>query len=215
MEDLALRPLGSPVAGGTIGGKDLPAIRQHRRITLRLVQRPHGGEDPQGLRVEGVTAPLHDAVVVNGGVRQGRGPLGETLPGVEIIAGEAAAPLGGAGVVVEVGVAAAYGAPVEQVLILRVLFGEHPVQRFRLARPGAESPGYTVGQPVRMARPAATPGVFRHLALEIPRDEVADRRAEDIIVWDAEGGEEGELADQDGVLEAPRGRGLGGVDVEL
>ena len=66
-----------------------------------------------------------------------------------------------------------------------------------------------------MARPAAAPGVFRHLALEIPRDEVADRGAEDVIVRNTEGGEEGELADQDGVLEAARGRGLGGVDVEL
>ena len=89
-------------------------------------------------------------------------PIGETLPGVEIIAGEAAAPLGATGVVVEVGVAAAYGTPVEQALIIRVLLGEHPVQRFRLARPGAENPGYAIGQPVRMARPAAAPGVFRH-----------------------------------------------------
>ena len=215
VEDLALRPLGSPVAGGAIGRKDRLTSRQRRRITLRLVQRPHGGEDPQGLRVEGVTAPVRDTVVVDRGVRQRRVSLGETLPGVEIIAGEAAASLGGAGVGVEVGVAAAHGAPVEDALIIRVLFGEHPVQRNRLARPGAEDPGYAIGQPVRMARPAAAPGVFRHLALEIPRDEIADRGAEDVIVRDAEGGEEGELAHQDGVLEAARGRGLGGVDVEL
>ena len=39
--------------------------------------------------------------------------------------------------------------------------------------------------------------------------------AEDVVVWDAEGGEEGELADQDGVLEAAGGRGLAGGDVEL
>ncbi len=45
-----------------------------------------------------------------------------------------------------------------------------------------------------MAGPAAAPGVFRHLALEIPRDEIADRGAEDVIVRDAEGGKEGELA---------------------
>ena len=66
-----------------------------------------------------------------------------------------------------------------------------------------------------MARPAATPGVFRYLAPEIPRDELADRRAEDVVVRDAKGGEEGELADQDGVLEATRVWRLGGVDVEL
>ena len=179
------------------------------------MQRPHGGKDPQGLRIEGVAAPLHDAVVVDRRVRRRRVPLGETLPGVEIIAGEAAAPLGGAGVGVEVGVAAAHGAPVEQALIVRVLLGEHAVQRFRLARPGAEDPGDAIGQPVRMAGPAAAPGVFRLLALEIPRDEVADRGAEDVVVGNAEGGEEGELADQDGVLEAARGRGLAGGDVEL
>src|SRR5712691_10009184 len=66
-----------------------------------------------------------------------------------------------------------------------------------------------------MARPATAPGVFRLLAFEIPRDEVADRRAEDIVVWDTEGGEEGELADQDGMLDAAGGRGLAGGDVEL
>ena len=66
-----------------------------------------------------------------------------------------------------------------------------------------------------MTGPAAAPGVFRLLALEIPRDEVANRGAEDVVVGDAEGGEEGELADQDGVLEAARERGVAGVDVEL
>ena len=164
VEDLALRPLGSPMAGGAIGGKDLPTSRQHRRITLRLVQRPHGGEDPQGLRVEGVTAPLHDAVVVDRlGSPAFAAPLCETLPrGRHRSAGKAAAPLSGAGVGVEVGVAAAHGAPVEDALIIRILFGEHPVQRDRLARPGAEDPGYAIGEPVRMAGPAAAPGVFRH-----------------------------------------------------
>ena len=66
-----------------------------------------------------------------------------------------------------------------------------------------------------MAGPAAAPGVLRLLAAEIPRDKLADRGAEDIIVWDAEGGEEGKLAHQDGVLEAARVRRLGGVDVKL
>ena len=53
------------------------------------------------------------------------------------------------------------------------------------------------------------------LALEIPRYEIADRGTEDVIVRDTEGGEEGELAHQDGVLEAARVRRLGGVDVKL
>ena len=154
-------------------------------------------------------------MVIDRGVRRCHGSLGETLSGVEIIAGETAAPLGGAGVVIEVGVAAAHGAPVEKLLSFRVLFREHPVQRDRLARPGAENPGYPIGQPVRMAGPAAAPGVFRLLAFEIPRDDVADWRAEDIIVRDAEGGEEGHLADQDGVLEAAGGRGGAGGDVKL
>ena len=171
------------------------------------MQRPHGGEDPQGLCIEGVTAPLHDAVVVDRGVRQGRAPLGETLPGVEIIAGEAAAPLGGAGVGVEVGVAAAHGAPVKEALIIRVLFGEHPVQRDRLARPGAEGPGYAIGEPVRMAGPAAAPGVFRHLALEIPRDEIADRGAEDVIVRDPRAVKKASLPTRTACSKLP---GLGG-----
>src|SRR5262249_35127106 len=163
---------------------------------------------------EGVTAPLHDALVVNGGVGDCCVPFDKTIPRVEIIAGEAASSLSGAGVVVEVGIAAADGAPVKQALIIRVLFRKHPVQRFGLARPGAEDPGYPIGQPVRMARPAAAPGVFRLLALEIPRDEGADRGAEDVVVRDAESGEESELADQDRMLEAARVRGLGGIDIE-
>ena len=82
--------------------KDRLTSRQRARITLRLTERPHGGEDPQRLGIEGLTASLHDAVVVDRGVRQGRVCLGETLPGVEIIAGETAAALGGSGVGVEV-----------------------------------------------------------------------------------------------------------------
>src|SRR5262245_38072560 len=64
-----------------------------------------------------------------------------------------------------------------------------------------------------MAGPAAAPGVLRLLAPELLRDEFPDRCAEDVVVGDPEGGEEGELADQDGVLEAAGGRGLAGGDV--
>jgi hypothetical protein len=207
VEDLALRPLGTPVAGSAIGRKDRGTGRQI--AGLRLIQRPNGGKDPQGLRVERVAAPLRDTVVVDGRVRRGHGPLRKTLPRVEIIAGEATAPLGGTGVVVEVGVAAAYGAPVEQALVFHVgALVEHAVQRFCLARPCAEDPGDPIGQPVRMAGPTAAPGVFRLLAFEIPRDDAADWRAEDIVVRNAKGGEESELADQDGVLETARGRGV-------
>jgi hypothetical protein len=91
MEDLTLRPLGPAVTGGT--------IRREHRLSgcsiggLWLVQRPHCSEDKQGLRVESVTAPLCDAVVVDGRVGQRRIALGETLPGIEIIAGEPAAAL--------------------------------------------------------------------------------------------------------------------------
>ena len=42
------------------------------------------------------------------------------------------------------------------------------------------------------------------LAAEIPWDEIADGGAEDVVVRDTEGGEEGELTDQDGVFEAAR-----------
>ena len=179
------------------------------------MQRPHGGKDPEGLQVEGLAAPLGDAVVVDGGVRQRPIPLEETLPGVESIAGEAAAELGVTGVVVEVGIAATDGAPVEEALIQGGALGEHPVQRERLARPSPEAPGDTIGQPVRVAGPAAAPGVFRHLALEIPRRDRADVRVQEVVVGDPEGGEEGQLADQDSVLEAAGGRGGAGGNVEL
>src|SRR5262249_51524740 len=62
--------------------------------------------------------------------------------------------------------------------------------------------------------PAAAPGVFRLLAFEISRDDVADRRAEDVVVRDTEGSEEGYLADQDGVSEAAGGRRGAGRNVE-
>jgi hypothetical protein len=87
------------VAGGAIGLKDRPS--GPHIAGLRLLQRPHGGKDSQGLRVEGLAGPLSDAVVVNGGIRRGRIPLGETWPGVEIIAGEAAASLSGTGYVLD------------------------------------------------------------------------------------------------------------------
>ena len=115
------------MAGGAIGLKDSPTVRQHRRIALRLFQRPHSGEDPQGLRVEGIAAPLHDAVVVDREIRRRRCPHCETLArGSTVIAGEAAAPLGGTGVGVEVGVAAAHGTPVEDALIIRVCLQNIP-----------------------------------------------------------------------------------------
>ena len=112
------------------------------------------------------------------GFAERRGPSWRNIArGSNSVAGEAAAPLGGPGVGVEVGVAAAYGAPVEQALVFHVgELVEHPVQRLRLARPGAEDPGDAIGQPVRMAGPAAAPGVLRLLAFEIPRDDVADRQ---------------------------------------
>ena len=56
----------------------------------------------------------------------------------------------------------------------------------------------------RPARPdGRTRSCSRRLAiacLEVPRHDVADRRAEDVVVWDPEGGEEGHLAEQLGVL---------------
>src|SRR5437867_5473089 len=114
VEDLALRPLGSPVAGRAICLKHGGTGRQIAE--LWLIQRPHG-KDPQGLRVEGVAASLGDAMVVDGRVRGRRGSHRETLPRGENIAGETAAPLRGTGVVVELRVAAAYGTPVEQSLV--------------------------------------------------------------------------------------------------
>src|SRR5262249_4109476 len=141
VEDLALRPLGSSMARGAIGLKDRPPARQRRRIAgisrrLWLVQRPAGRKEPQGLSVQGLAGPLGDAMVVDGEVRRRHGSHSETLPRGGLIAGEAAAPLDATGVVVEVGVATAYGTPVEQALVFHVgALVEHAVQRFRLARP--------------------------------------------------------------------------------
>src|SRR5262249_35655175 len=189
--------------------------RTGRQIAgLRLIQRPHRSKDPQGLRVEGLAGPLRDAVVVDGGIHRRFYIIIGTGTGVWRIltgrnsAGKAAATLGDTGVGVEVRVAAADGTPVEQALVFHVgALVEHAVQRFRLARPRTENPGDAIGQPVRMTGPAAAPGVFRLLASEIPRDDVADRRAKDAVVGDTKGSEEGHLADQDGVREAARGRG--------
>src|SRR5262249_44016637 len=95
---------------------------------LRLVQWAHRGKDPQCLRIEGVAPPLGDAVAIDGRVGECGVSLGETVRGVEFVAGETATSLVHAGVIVEVGVTAAYGAPVEEGLIFRVLFREHAVQ---------------------------------------------------------------------------------------
>ena len=151
MEDLGLCPLRSAMAGGTVVRKDYRTGVSCRRIPLRLVQRPHRGEDPQGLRIEGITAPVGNTVIVNRRVRRSRVSQGETLPGGEGIAGKTAAPLSGAGVGVEVGVTAAHRTPVEYALIIWVLFREHSVERDRLARTGAEGPGYAIGQAVGVA----------------------------------------------------------------
>src|SRR5580704_8357600 len=77
------------------------------------------------------------------------------------------------GVGVEIGVAAAHRTPIQELLIGRVLFVEHRIQRSGLARPGAEDMGYPIGEPVQVAGPAAAPAVLRHLVFEIPRDELA------------------------------------------
>src|SRR5207253_11263213 len=85
VKDLTLRPFGSPMAGGAVGLED---CRTGRDIAgLWLIERPHGGKDPQGLRVEGRTAPLSYTVVIDGGVRERRGPFGEALPRIKHIAG--------------------------------------------------------------------------------------------------------------------------------
>src|SRR5262249_37682360 len=145
-----------------------------------------------------------------------RGPLDETLPGIERIAGEAAAALDASGVVVEVGVAAANGAPVEQPLVFHIReLVEHAVQRFRLARPGAEDPSDAISQPVGMAGPTAAPGVFGHLAAKITRNDVAYGGPEEVVVGDPEGSEEGQLSNENSMVEAARGRRRAGGNIEL
>jgi hypothetical protein len=112
------------MAGGAVGLED---CHTGRHIAgLWLIERPHGGKYPQGLRVEGVTSPLGDAVVVDGGIHRREQVVIGTRDGRiltvagESNAGKAAAPLDTTGVGVEVGVAATDGALVEQPLILHV-----------------------------------------------------------------------------------------------
>jgi hypothetical protein len=114
------------MTGGAIGRKNRSPGRHV--AGLRLIQRSDSSKDPQSLRVEGLAGPLDDAMVVDGRVRQRGGAFGETLPWVKIIAGESAAALDAPGVVIEVGVAAADGAPVEQALVFHIgELVEHPV----------------------------------------------------------------------------------------
>jgi hypothetical protein len=108
------------------------------------------------------------------------------------------------GVVVEVGIAVAYSAPVEDILILRVLFGEYSVQWFSPAWPGAKDPSHAVTKSVIIARPAAAPSVLRLLVPEVPRDDVAYIGALEAVVWDTQSREEGKLADRHVVPEAAR-----------
>jgi hypothetical protein len=65
------------------------------------------------------------------------------------------------------------------------------VKRSGLAWPGAENMGDPIGESVEMARAAAAPAVLRHLALEIPRDELANPEVLKAVVRNAESGEEG------------------------
>ena len=140
------------MAGGAELPKDVLSGRRTRR--LRLVERAHRGKDPQRLRIEGIAPALGNAVVINGRVgecvraRWHVVHFNEALPGVELVAGEAATPLVNARIGVEVGIAAADCAPIHQFLIGWVLFREHGVQRSGLAWPGAENMGSPVGQPV-------------------------------------------------------------------
>jgi hypothetical protein len=140
-------------------------------------------------------SPLRDAVVIDGRVGKCCVSPGETVPGVEKVAGKTATSLVDAGVGVEVGITAAHGAPVEECLIGGILFGEHPVQRSCLARPGAEDMGRPVDEPVQMARSATAPSILRCLPLEIPRDNPANIGVLKAVVRDTEGGEESKLAD--------------------
>src|SRR6516225_6992105 len=137
-------------------------------------------------------------------------PFAKHDPGSKLSLAKPHPPLNIAGVVVEVGIAVAYRAPVEDILILGVLLGEHSVQRFCPAWPGAKDPGHTVAQPIIMARAAAAPCILRLLVPEVPRDDVADIGTLKAVVRNAKGGEEGEVADQRHVLDATRGWRIAG-----
>jgi hypothetical protein len=133
-------------------------------------------------------------MVINVGIRRRCGSQCEAVIGGirELIASKAAASLDAPRVVVEVGVAAADSAPVKDALIIHVgVLGKQPIQRDRLTRTGGEEPRHAIGQPIRMAGPTATPSIAGLLAPEVQRHDVADRRVEEPIIRDTDGGEEG------------------------
>jgi len=63
------------------------------RVSKRNAARDLADLQRKGLDVESRAGPLDEAVIVDGQVRYCRIPLGATLPGVEIVAGEAALPI--------------------------------------------------------------------------------------------------------------------------
>ena len=56
MEDLALGPLGTAMTRSAVDSEDLSPGR--KIDWLRLIQRPYGSKDPQGLQVQSFAASL-------------------------------------------------------------------------------------------------------------------------------------------------------------
>src|SRR5438445_425965 len=123
---------------------------------------------PQRLGVEGITRPLRDTVIVDGGVGRRRGAT--SCRAAEGITGKAASSLHPARVVVEVRVAATGGAPQHYFLIIRVILGEESVKGERLARSWGKEPGHPISQAVWVTGATATPAITRGFAFVVERD---------------------------------------------
>ena len=159
--DRAFGEFVAAVAGRAVGRENGPPGGEGVAARVRTVGGAQLGLGPEGHEVEGVARAVGQAVV-------------EDRPG---LLGEAFAALDVAGVVVEIPDAAAHAAPVEHALVTRRV-APGAVHGHGLARAGGEDPGDAVGQAVRVAGGAGTPGVVRRLVALLQQVEIAHRRAE-------------------------------------
>src|SRR5207237_5630123 len=157
VEHLAFRPFLPTVARGATILEDRPSSVTRCRVSGLRQERSAHCLHPQRLGVKGITRPLRDAVVVDGGIGWRRGTT--CCSAAEDIAGKATSPLHPAGVVVEVRVAATGGAPQHYSLIIRVILGEERVKGERLAGPIGKDPGHPISQAVRVTGAAAAPAI--------------------------------------------------------
>jgi len=154
VEHLALRPFLSTVARGATVLEYRPSSVTRCRVSGLRQERGAHRLHPQRLGVEGITRPLRDAVVVDGGF--GGLPANPIPP------------------------CTARELLLKSVLLPRwrstALFSDHPGypwrrtrQGERLAWPIGKDPGHPIGQAVRMTGAAAAPAITRGFAFIVER----------------------------------------------